>query len=178
LNKYSLEELTAMQEYLTDNLSKGFIVDSKVPFASPVLFVCKADRSLQFCIDYYKLNAITKKNCYPLPLIDKTLARLAKAKIFTKLDIYQAFYYICILPESEELTAFQTCYSLFQYKILLFGLTNSLATFQGYINDMLRDLLDVICTAYLDDILIYSSDELEYKAYVKQVVEQLQAVRL
>jgi hypothetical protein len=87
LNKHSLEELTAMQEYLTDNLSKGFIVNSKALFASPVLFVCKADGSLQFCIDYRKLNAITKKNRYPLPLINKTLARLAKAKIFTKLDI-------------------------------------------------------------------------------------------
>jgi hypothetical protein len=87
LNKHSLEELTAMQEYLTDNLSKGFIVDSKALFASPILFVCKADGSLRFCIDYRKLNAITKKNRYPFPLIDETLARLAKAKIFTKLDI-------------------------------------------------------------------------------------------
>jgi len=76
-----------MQKYLTDNLSKSFIVNSKAPFASPVLFVRKADRSLQFCIDYCKLNAITKKNRYLLPLIDETLARLAKAKIFTKLDI-------------------------------------------------------------------------------------------
>jgi hypothetical protein len=171
LNKYSLEELTAIQEYLTDNLSKGFIINSKAPFASPVLFVCKADRSLQFCIDYCKLNAITKKNCYPLPLIDETLACLAKAKIFTKLDICQAFYCIYILPESEKLTAFRICYNLFQYKVLPFGLTNSLATFQGYINDILRDLLDVICIAYLNNILIYSSDKLEHKAYIKQVVE-------
>jgi hypothetical protein len=87
LNKHSLEELIAMQEYLTNNLSKGFIINSKAPFASPVLFVRKANRSLQFCINYCKLNAITKKNRYPLPLINKTLARLAKAKIFTKLDI-------------------------------------------------------------------------------------------
>jgi len=87
LNKHFLEELTAMQEYLTNNFSKSFIINSKVPFASLVLFVCKANRSLQFCINYYKLNAITKKNRYLLPLIDKTLACLAKAKIFTKLDI-------------------------------------------------------------------------------------------
>jgi hypothetical protein len=87
LNKHSLEELTAMQEYLTDNLSKSFIVDSKALFAFSVLFVCKADGSLRFYIDYRKLNAITKKNRYLLPLIDETLACLAKAKIFTKLDI-------------------------------------------------------------------------------------------
>jgi hypothetical protein len=87
LNKHSLEKLTAMQEYLTDNFSKGFIVNSKAPFASSVLFIRKADGSLQFCIDYCKLNAITKKNRYPFLLINETLARLAKAKIFTKLDI-------------------------------------------------------------------------------------------
>jgi hypothetical protein len=88
LNKHSLEELTAMQEYLTDNLSKSFIVNSKVLFASPILFVCKANGSLQFCINYCKLNVITKKSRYLLPLIDETLAHLAKAKIFTKLNIY------------------------------------------------------------------------------------------
>jgi hypothetical protein len=77
-----------MQEYLTNNFSKGFIVNSKALFASFILFVCKANRSLQFCIDYCKLNAITKKNRYSLLLINETLARLAKAKIFIKLDIY------------------------------------------------------------------------------------------
>jgi hypothetical protein len=87
LNKHSLEELTAMQEYLTDNLLKGFIVNSKALFASFVLFVCKVNGSLQFYVDYCKLNAITKKNRYSFLLIDETLARLAKAKIFTKLDI-------------------------------------------------------------------------------------------
>jgi hypothetical protein len=87
LNKHSLEELIAMQEYLTDNFSKSFIVNSKALFASSILFVCKANRSLQFYINYCKLNAITKKNRYSLLLIDKILAHLAKAKIFTKLDI-------------------------------------------------------------------------------------------
>jgi hypothetical protein len=77
-----------MRKYLTNNLSKSFIVNSKAPFASSVLFICKANRSLQFYIDYCKLNAITKKNRYSFLLINKTLAYLAKAKIFTKLDIY------------------------------------------------------------------------------------------
>jgi hypothetical protein len=76
-----------MQEYLTNNLSKSFIVNSKAPFASLIIFVCKANKSLRFCIDYRKLNAITKKNRYYFLLINETLARLAKAKIFTKLDI-------------------------------------------------------------------------------------------
>ena len=113
LNKQSMEELTAMQDYLYNNLGKGFIVKSKALFVSLVLFTCKPDRSLCFCVDYCKLNTLTKKNWYSLPLIDKTLAQLSKAKIFTKLDICYVFYQIWISSESEELTAFWTCYRLF-----------------------------------------------------------------
>ena len=178
LNKHSIEELTAMREYLASNLAKGFITLSKAPFAAPILFARKADGSLRFCVDYRKLNALTKKNRYPLPLIDETLARLSRAKVFTKLDIRQAFHRIRISPESEELTAFRTRYGLFQYKVLPFGLTNGPAAFQSYINDALQDLLDVTCTAYLDDILIYSEDELQHETHVKQVIERLQAAGL
>jgi transposase InsO family protein len=173
LNKHSLEELEAMRDYLASNLAKGFIVPSKAPFASPVLFARKSDGSLRFCVDYRKLNALTKKNRYPLPLIDETLARLSRAKIFTKLDIRQAFHRIRMDPKSEELTAFRTRYGLFQYKVMPFGLTNGPATFQSRINDALRDLLDITCTAYLDDILIYSEDELQHETHVKQVIERL-----
>ena len=95
-----------MQDYLYNNLGKGFIVESKAPFASPVLFTRKPDRSLCFCVDYHKLNTLTKKNQYSLSLIDKTLAQLSKAKIFTKLDICYAFHWIQIFLKSEELTAF------------------------------------------------------------------------
>ena len=76
-----------MKQYLIENLYKGFIKASQAPFAAPILFVKKHDGSLWFCIDYYKLNSLTHKNQYPLPLIKETLARLSKAKIFIKLDI-------------------------------------------------------------------------------------------
>jgi hypothetical protein len=102
-----------MHEYLASNLAKGFIELSKSPFASLVLFACKGNGSLQFCVNYCKLNTLTKKNRYLLPLIDKTLVCLGKAKIFTKLDIRQAFYCICISPDSKELTVFRTYYRLF-----------------------------------------------------------------
>jgi len=70
-----------------EHLDKGFIEPSQAPFAAPILFVRKANGGLQFCIDFRKLNAITRKDRYPLPLLKETLARLSKAKVFTKLDI-------------------------------------------------------------------------------------------
>jgi hypothetical protein len=178
LRSQTTEELVAMKEYLAANLAKGFITPSQAPFAAPVLFARKGDGSLRFCVDYRKLNQYTKKNRYPLPLIDETLVRLARAKVYTKLDIRQAFHRIRMSPESEELTAFRTRYGLFQYKVLPFGLTNGPATFQSHINTALHDLLDVTCTAYLDDILIFSDNESEHEKHVKQVVDRLRSAGL
>jgi hypothetical protein len=81
------EKLFAVKEYLLENLYKGFIVLSSFLFASPVLFVVKPNSSLRFYVNYYKLNSLTKKDQYLLPLINKTLVRIVNAKIFTKLNI-------------------------------------------------------------------------------------------
>jgi transposase InsO family protein len=178
LYNQSVDELKATKQYLVENLAKGFIVPSQAPFASPVLFVKKASGGLRFCIDYRKLNAITRKNRYPLPLIDETLTRISKAKIFTKLDIRQAFHRIRMHPESEDLTTFRTRYGSYKCKVLPFGLTNGPATFQHLMNDTLMEYLDDFCTAYLDDILIYSDNELEHEAQVKKVLERLRAAGL
>ena len=73
LYKLSCRELEACREYITDNLHKGFIEASPVPWAAPVLFALKHDGRLRFCVDYRKLSAITRKDRYPLPLIDYPL---------------------------------------------------------------------------------------------------------
>jgi transposase InsO family protein len=169
----STEELKAIKQYLLDNLDKGFIESSQAPFASPTLFVKKPNGSLRFCVDYRKLNLLSRKDRYPLPLIDETLARISQAKIFTKLDIRQAFHRIRIHPDSEELTTFRTRYGAYKYKVLPFGLTNGPATYQRYMNDVLFDYLDDFCTAYLDDILIYSDDPLTHHEHVNKVLQRL-----
>jgi predicted aspartyl protease len=173
LYKMTTEELETVKEYLVDNLHKGFIEPSQAPFAAPVLFVKKPNGGLRFCIDFRKLNQITRKDQYPIPLIDELLARIGRAKIFTKLDIRQAFHRIRIDPASEELTTFRTRYGSYKCKVLPFGLTNGPATYQRYMNDMLLDYLDDFCTVYLDDILIYSDNELEHELHVKKVLQRL-----
>ena len=178
LYKQTAEELQATKQYLLDNLDKGFIDHSYSPFASPVLFVAKPNGGLRFCVDYRKLNEFTRKDQYPLPLIDELLTRLTRAKVFTKLDIRQAFHRIRMNPESEELTTFRTRYGSYKCKVLPFGLTNGPATYQRYINDVLFDYLDDFCTAYLDDILIYSDDPLEHEIHVKKVLDRLRAAGL
>jgi hypothetical protein len=178
LHRQSTVELLATKKYIIEYLNKGFIEPSQVPFAAPILFVHKPNRALQFCIDFRKLNSLTCKDRYLLPFIDKTLARLGKARVFTKLNIQQAFYRICIDPVSEDLTTFRTWYGCYKYRVVPFGLTNGPATYQQYINDVLFDYLDDFCTAYLDDILIYSSDELEHQEYVCKVLTRLREAGL
>lgn len=169
----SRNELLVLREYLEENLGKGFIRASISPAASPVLFVRKPGGGLRFCVDYRNLNALTVKNRYPIPLVRETLDRLCRAKYYTKLDIIAAFNRLRIAKGDEWKTAFRTRYGLFEYLVMPFGLTNGPASFQHYINDALRDYLDIFCTAYLDDILIYSSSLKEHKKHVRQVLQRL-----
>jgi hypothetical protein len=76
-------------------------------------------------------------------------------------------------PASEDLTTFWTRYSLYKCKVLPFELTNGPATYQRYMNDVLFEYLDNFCTAYLNDIMIYSNNKLEHKTHVKKVLERL-----
>lgn len=178
LRKMSLEEMEICRQYITENLAKGFIEASEAPWAAPVLFAPKANGGLRFCVDFRKLNSVTRKYRHPLPLIEETLARISKAKIFTKLDIRQAFHRGRMAPGSEELTAFRTRYGTFQYNVLPFGLTNGPATFQRWMNDTLMDYLDNFCSAYLDDIVIFSDSAEEHEEHVKKVLQRLREAGL
>jgi len=174
----SRDELLVLRKYLQENLNKGFIKASSSPVASPVLFVKKPNGGLRLCVDYRALNALTVKNQYPLPLIRETLDRLAKAKYFTKLDVIAAFNRIRMAEGDEYLTAFRTRYGLFEYNVMPFGLTGAPSTFQHYINDSLREYLDIFCTAYLDDVLIYSNSLSEHKDHVRKVLIRLRQAGL
>ena len=113
------------------------------------------------------------KNRHPLPLISKTLDRLTGAKVFTKLDLKDAYHRIWIWKGDEWKTAFCTQYGHFEYLVMPFGLTNAPATFQAYINKLLTGLMDKFCVVYLDDVLIYSDSQPEHLDHVKQVLERL-----
>jgi hypothetical protein len=88
LCQHTLEELLVAKKYILENLEKGFLELGQVLFATLILFSRKSNKLLQLCINYYKLNNITYKDNYLIPLVDKTLSCISKAKIFTKLDIY------------------------------------------------------------------------------------------
>ena len=128
---------------------------------------------MRLCVDYRRLNRITIKNRYPLPLISELLERLGAATVFTKLDLRDAYYRLRIKEGDEWKTAFKTRYGLFKYLVMPFGLANALATFQAYIHRALSSLVDSIYVVYLDDILIYSTDEQTHVEHVCHVLQRL-----
>ena len=174
----SEKELQVLKEYLEDNLAKGFIRPSTSSAAYPILFVPKKNGKLRLCVDYRKLNDITIKNRYPLPNANELRDRIAKATIFTTLDLRGAYNLIRMAPGEEWKTAFRTRYGLYEYLVMPFGLTNAPASCQELINRVLRHVLDQCAVAYLDDILIYSKTEAQHVEDVKKVLTALASVNL
>lgn len=177
---YSLShnELKALKEYLDEMLSKGFIRPSTSPAGSPVLFVKKKDGCLRLCVDYRRLNSITKKNVYPLPLINNLLDQLNSSHIYTKIDLRGAYNLVRIAEGDEYKTAFRTRYGSFEYLVMPFGLCNAPATFQHFMNDAFRDMLDQYVIIYLDDILIFSKNKEDHEQHVKSVLQRLRTHHL
>jgi hypothetical protein len=168
------EELLVLRKTLTELLDKGFIRASNSPAAAPVLMVKKPGGGIRFCVDYRALNNMTRKDRYPLPLFTETLRNVAKAQWFTKLDVIAAFHKLRLEEGEEWKTAFRTRYGLFEWRVVPFGLTGAPAAFQRYINSILQDYLDDFVSAYIDDILIYSSGSLhDHRQKVGKVLQRL-----
>jgi len=174
----SSHKLQKIKKYLEENLKKKFITLSKAFFASSILFVKKKDDSLCFCVNYRKLNALIKRDCYSILLIDEVLARIQGSKYLTQLNIIITFNKLRMSSESENLTTFVTFFNVYNYRVMFFKLINELASFQHYINDVLFDYLHKFCQTYLNDILIYSKILKEHRTHMKEVLDKLREVDL
>ncbi|KAL5536232.1 hypothetical protein ACEPAF_53 [Sanghuangporus sanghuang] len=142
--------------------------------ASPFFFIKKEDGSLQVIQDYRKLNKGTVKNKYPLPLINELIDKVKDARYITKLDVHWGYYNIRIREGDEWKAAFRTNLGLFEPTVMFFGLCNAPVTFQGFMNDIFRELIhEGIVIIYLDDILIFSNDLEEHRRCTKRVFEIL-----
>ena len=169
-----VNEQEELDRFLEDNARKGYIVPSKSPIASPVFFVKKKDGRLRLVQDYRKLNEYTVKNRYPLPLASDIVNRLKGARLFTKFDVRWGYNNIRIKKGDEWKAAFTTNRGLFEPQVMLFGLTNSPATFQALMNTIFVDLVAAGQVAvYLDDILIYSVTREEHRRVTHEVLRRL-----
>jgi hypothetical protein len=167
------KEQVESKRQLDDLLAKGFIRPSRSPWASPVLFVEKKDKSKRLCVDYHALNQVTIKNKYPLPRIEVLFEQLRGAQVFSKIDLNSGYHQLRIREEDIEKTAFCTRYGHYEFVVMYFGLTNALAAFMEAMNRMLHEFLDDFVVVFLDDILIYSKTEAEHEHHLYLVLGAL-----
>ena len=164
-----------LDKFLIKHIQKGYLVPSKLPMASPVFFIKKKDGKLRLVQDYQRLNKITIKNQYPLPLAADNINRLTKAQYFTKFDVRWGYHNIRIREEDEWKGAIVTNRGLYEPKVMYFRMTNSPATFQALMNLIFADLIAKEEVAvYMDDILIYSKHLKEHRQVVREVLKRLE----
>ena len=168
-----------VKQHLREMLERGVIRESKSPYSSPVVLVRKRDKSLRFCIDFRKLNAVTKRDATDLPRIDESFEALKGAKIFSTLDLIKGFWQVPMKEEDKEKTAF-TVGPLGHYEceVMPFGLTNSPATFQAMMEKCLGDMNLIELLLYLDDINVFSGTVSEHLERLDKVFTRLGAAGL
>ncbi|XP_015263246.1 PREDICTED: RNA-directed DNA polymerase homolog [Gekko japonicus] len=129
-------------------------------------------------MDYRGLNAVSTTNAYPLPLMKNLLTEVAKGKIFSKLDLRDAYFQVRIKAEDEYKTAFNTLLGQFDYRVMPFGLQGAPGVFMNFINEVLHKNLFKGVIVYLDDILIYSPDKPSHIKLVWEVLQMLHKHKL
>ncbi|KZZ87131.1 Ribonuclease H-like protein [Ascosphaera apis ARSEF 7405] len=167
-----------IRKVIEDGLRKGTLRPSTSSACSPILLVAKPSGGVRMCVDYRKLNELTVKRRHPIPLLSETLTNLGKAQWYTKLDIRAAFNQLRIREGDEWLTSFATRLGQFEWLVMPFGLCGAPATWQAYIQSIIRPWIDRFVTAYLDDILIYSDTKDEHITHVRTILEALSKANL
>ena len=161
------------RKLVKEMLDKDVIQPSESPWASPVVLVRKKDGSTRFCVDYRRVNAVTRKDAYPLPQVDETLDTLAGSKWFSTLDLISGYWQVEVSPEDQEKTAFTTPSGLFEFKVMPFGLCNAPATFQRLMDMVLAGMQWKSCLVYLDDVIIVGKTFQDHLCNLRKVFQRL-----
>ena len=149
--------LAEVKDLVEDMVQNAFARPSNSPWSSPIVLVKKKDNSTRFCVDYRRVNEITRKDAYPIPRIEETFDLLAGAKYFSCVDLASGYWQVELEEEDKEKTAFSTPFDLYEFNVMPFGLTGAPSMFQRLMECVLKGLQFEICLIYLDDVVIFSS---------------------
>ena len=169
-----LSKRKQVEQELQKMLDEGVIRPSKSEWASPIILVPKKDGSIRFCVDFRKVNAITRKDAHPLPLIQDIFDSLSGAKVFSTLDLKSGYWQIPVHEDDIKKTAFITHTGLYEFVRMPFGLANAPAEFQRTMQAVLGDMLGKFVMVYLDDIVIFSQSVEEHEEHLSQVFDALE----
>jgi hypothetical protein len=149
------EQRKIVDEEVDKMLKKGVIEPSDSPWSFPPVLVKKKDSTYRFCIDYRRLNTVSKSWAYPLPRIDDCLDALSGAKFFCCLDLASGYWQIPMHEEDKNKTAFSTHRGLFHFNVMPFGVKSGPATLEHLMDLLLRGLTWQSALVYMDDVICF-----------------------
>ena len=150
-----------VDEAIEEMLDAGVIQPSSSPWAAPVTLVPKKDNTTRFCVDYRRLNEVTVKDQFPLPLIQDIFDQLGGSKIFSALDLKAGYWQIPVHPEDRPKTAFRCHRGHYEFNVMPFGLCNAPAVFSRIMDQVLGELIGKCVMVYIDDLVIFSRNRAE-----------------
>ena len=171
--------IDAVDKELDQMLEMGIVRPSTSPWASPVVIVPKPDGNIRFCIDYRKLNRVTKMDAYPMPRTDQMLEKIAKAKFISTIDLTKGYWQIPLDDEAIPKSAFITARGLFELTVMPFGMKTAPATFQRMMRDKVLQGLESFADAYIDEVEVDTSTTFEeHLLHLRKVFERLCKAKL
>ena len=180
--RYYLVSPKVMQDIITEvdkMLDHDIIEPSNSSWSSPIVMAKKADGTRRFCLDFRKLNQVTKKDAYPLPQMNGILDKLRSAKYISKIDLLKGFHQIPLENGSREKTAFTVpSRGLFQFKRMPFGLPNAPATFQRLLDKIIGPEMEPHAFAYLDDKIIVTETFQDHLEGLSKVLTKIKEAGL
>ena len=165
-----LEELKQMEQ-------DGIIERSSSEWAAPIVLVKKKDGTLRMCVDYQRLNVVSRVDAYPMPRVDDLIDRLGKAKFIITLDLSRGYWQVPVREDAHAKTAFTTSIGLFQFRVMPFGLHGAPATFQRMMDKLLWDVGEY-AAAYVDDVVIHSTSWSEHLQHIQRILQKLREAGL
>ena len=167
-------QVDEVREHLKLMLDAGAIQLSNSPWCNAVVLVWTKDGSLRFCIDFRRLNSLTKKDSHPLLRICETLDNLVSVAYFSTFDLTSGFWQVPMAEESKQFTAFTLgSMGLFECNRMPFDLCNAPATFQRLMQNCLGELNLTYCLIYLDDVIVYSKTPEEHLQRMRVIFDRL-----
>ncbi|KAH0815056.1 hypothetical protein GEV33_007735 [Tenebrio molitor] len=168
-----------IDEEVDKMLAEGVIEPSNSPWSSPIVLAKKKDGKHRFCIDFRKVNEVTRKDAYPLPFINVILDKLQRARYISTIDLKSGHWQVPLTPSSKPITAFTVpSRGLYQFRVMPFGLHSAPATFQRLMDRVIGPELDPYCFAYLDDIVVLGETFEQHLEVLQEVFRRLRAANL
>jgi transposase InsO family protein len=168
-----------IDEEVDKMLAEGVIEPSGSPWSSPIVLAKKKDGKYRFCIDFRKVNEVTRKDAYPLPFINVILDKLRRARYISTIDLKSGYWQVPLTPVSKPITAFTVpSRGLYQFRVMPFGLHSAPATFQRLMDRVIGPELDPYCFAYLDDIVVLGETFEQHLEVLQEVFRRLRAANL